>query len=226
MLLDKSNLNLSWPLDKDRAKLVQESLRKEVRITPLASGISYVAGVDAAFFEDKAIGAACLFSYPGLELIEETYCIKDAGFPYIPGLLSFREGPAVIAAIERLKIRPDVVIFDGQGIAHPEGLGIASYAGVLLDLPSIGSAKSWLVGTFKEPGTRRGSKTMLKYNGEVVGAVLRTRENTKPLFVSPGHRIDIDGSVEVVLACTTVYRVTEPVRCADLLTKKLKSRFE
>jgi deoxyribonuclease V len=226
MLLDKSKLNLNWPLDKDRAKLVQESLRKEVRITPLKSEPGLVAGVDAAFFDDKVIGAACLFTYPGLELIEETYCIKEAGFPYIPGFLSFREGPAVIAAIERLKATPDLVIFDGQGIAHPNGLGIASYAGVLLDMPAIGCAKSRLVGTFREPGQKRGSRTALKYNGKTVGAVLRTRESTRPLFVSPGHRVDVDDSIRIVLGCASGYRITEPVRCADLLTKKLKQRFE
>lgn len=226
MLLDKSNLNLSWPLDKDRTKLVQESLRKEVRITPLKSMPRNVAGVDAAFFDDKVIGAACLFSYPALEPLEETYCIKEAGFPYIPGLLSFREGPALIAAVERLKTRPDTLIFDGQGIAHPEGLGIASYAGVLLDVPSIGCAKSRLVGTFREPGQKKGSRTVLKYNGETVGAVLRTRDNTKPLFVSPGHRIDIEDSISIVLGCTSGYRLVEPVRCADQLTKKIKKRFE
>jgi len=125
-------------------------------------------------------------------------------------------------ALEGLKTRPDVVIFDGQGIAHPRGLGVASCVGVLLDIPAIGCAKSRLVGSHGEPGRKKGSRRALFYRGGVVGTVLRTRDSKRPVFVSPGHRTDIDGSVEIVLGCATSYRVPEPVRCADMLSKRIK----
>ncbi|MFQ5737078.1 MAG: endonuclease V [Thermodesulfobacteriota bacterium] len=215
-------MGLVWPRDRLRARRVQELLREETRIVPLPGTPRLVAGVDAAFFDDRIVGVACLYTYPGLVLVERAHAVRKVTFPYIPGLLSFREGPALIEALGSLSSRPDVVLFDGQGIAHPRGLGIASFVGVLTGMPSIGCAKSRLVGEYDEPGPSRGSRSSLRYEGRIVGAVLRTRENVRPLFVSPGHLADIDGSVEVVMGCVRSFRLAEPVRCADIMTKELK----
>lgn len=215
---------LRWPEDKEKAKALEELIRKRIRIEPLKTPPATVAGVDAAFFDDKIICAACLYEYPRLIPVKEVHVVRVARFPYIPGLLSFREGPAVIEAVEKLGVRPGVIIFDGQGIAHPRGVGLASFVGVLLDIPSVGSAKSRLVGSYAEPGRKKGSWTPLEYDGRVVGGVLRTRDSTKPVFVSPGHKIDLEGSIEIVLNCTGRYRLTEPVRRADALTKLIKKK--
>ncbi len=215
-------LNLRWPRDQDKVREAEERLAGKISLLPPGKDPSFVAGADAAFFENKVIGAVCLYTYPGLEPIEEAYSIKELTFPYIPGYLSFREGPAIIEAIVRLKKTPDVVIFDGQGIAHPRGLGVASFVGLALDIPTIGCAKSRLVGTYREPGARKGSHRPLSYGTRTVGAVVRTRDNTRAVFVSPGHMMDVSASVRIVLGCATKYRLVEPVRSADILTKRLK----
>lgn len=211
-----------WPRDRMRVREVQAELRDKTVIIPLEKMPSLVAGVDSAFLDDSIISVACLYKYPELTLVEEKHVVKKLRFPYIPGFLSFREGPAAIEAIEKLSIRPDCVIFDGQGIAHPKRIGVASYAGVLLDMPVIGCAKSRLVGEYKEPGKRRGAWSPLKVDGDTVGAVLRTRTGVKPLFISPGNKIDISGSIEIILGCTVKYRLPEPIRRADALSKRLK----
>lgn len=217
---------MKWPTDIAEAKEIQESLRKNVKIIPLMKNPEYVAGVDAAFLGDKIIAVACLYSYPDLTPIEERYVAAKVSFPYIPGYLSFREGPAVIQALSCLNVRPDLILFDGQGIAHPRGLGIAAHIGVLLDLPSIGCAKSRLVGEYKEPGNKKGSWSPLDYKGKIVGTVLRTRDNIRPLFISPGHRIDLKGSIEIVMRCISKYRIPEPLRRADSLSKMLKKEIK
>lgn len=215
--------NISWPEDRDRVKEIQHVLSKKVKITRLIKPPLYVAGVDAAFIhKKKVIGTACLFKYPGLTLIEEAYKVRDVKFPYIPGLLSFREGAAIIEAVEGLKIKPDLIIFDGQGVAHPRGLGIASCIGVLLNIPAIGCAKTRLIGSYKEPGARKGSFSLLRHEGRVIGAVVRTQDNIKPVFVSAGHRVTLKDSIRIVLGSTGKYRLTEPIRCADMLSKKVK----
>jgi len=213
---------MEWPKDIKKARMIQEILKGKVKIAPLKKSPRYIAGVDAAFFHNKVIGATCLYKYPELFLIEEAIAVTDLLFPYIPGFLSFREGQAIIKAIHRLKQKPDVILFDGQGIAHPRGLGIASHIGVLLDLPTIGCAKSKLIGTYKEPGPKKGNWSFLKYNGEIVGAVLRTKDNVRPLFVSPGNQIDLRGSLDIVLGCIRKYRIPEPLRRADFISKKIK----
>ncbi len=219
-------LNLRWPLDKEKILEEQVRLSRRLVIAPLKREPQYVAGVDVAFLGDKVIGAASVHIYATGELVEEAYSVKEVTFPHIPGFLSFREGPAIMGAVERLKIIPDVIIFDGPGIAHPKGFGLASYVGLLLGIPSIGCAKAKLVGSYKEPSVKQGSTSVLKYEKAVVGAVVRTRENASPVFVSPGNLIDINGSVDTVLKCTGKYRITEPVRSADALTRKLKKAFE
>jgi deoxyribonuclease V len=219
-------LNICWPDSIDEAKAVQAALKDSVRIVPLRRKPKLIAGVDAAFFGDKVIAVASLYKYPDLIDLEDSFVILICPFPYIPGFLSFREGPAIIEALHGLKGTPDTILVDGQGIAHPKKLGIASHIGALLDMPTIGCAKSRLVGEYKEPKPVRGARSALKYNGEIVGSVLRTRNNVKPLFVSPGHRVDLDDSVRLVLGCAQKFRIPEPLRRADFLSKKLKKEME
>jgi len=205
-----------------QAREIQDTLRQLVRITPFRVKVTTVAGVDAAFTKDKVIAAACLFHYPEIILCEETFSITRIPFPYIPGFLSFREGPAVVKALKKLQRKPDVVLFDGQGIAHPQGLGIASHIGVVLELPTIGCAKSKLVGEYDEPGIPRGVWNPLRSGDKTIGAVIRTRKNVRPVFVSAGHMIDLKTSVTIVLKTAYRYRLPEPIRCADLLCRKIK----
>ena len=213
---------MNWPKDLKRAKQLQEILRRNVKIGPLKKDPEYITGVDAAFLNNKVIGVACVFKYPDMLLIEEAYSLTEILFPYIPGFLSFREGQAIIGALKGLKKKSDVILFDGQGIAHPKRLGIASHVGVILNIPSIGCAKSRLVGTYKEPGFKKGNRSFLRHAGEIVGVVLRTRDDVNPLFVSPGNRIDIRSSTRIVLACCQKYRIPEPIRRADFLSQKIK----
>lgn len=219
------NFPMRWPDNITEAKTIQDTLKNKIRITPLKKNPRYIAGVDAAFFKNKVIGVACLYRYPDLTLIKDVYAFAEISFPYIPGFLSFREGPAIIKAINRLEIKPDVILFDGQGIAHPRGIGLATHIGVLLDIPAIGCAKSRLIGEYKEPGFSKGEWSPLNLKNRTVGAVLRTRENVRPLFVSPGHRIDLEGSVRIALNCTIRYRNPEPLRRADFISKKIKREF-
>ena len=216
---------MKWPGDLQGARKLQEILQKKVNIIPLKKEPKYIAGVDAAFLNNKVIGVACLYKYPEIHFIEEAYAVTEILFPYLPGFLSFREGPSIITALKGLKRKPDIILFDGQGIAHPKGLGIASHIGVLLNVPTIGCAKSRLVGTYKEPGPKKGTCSSLLYKKEIVGVVLRTKDNVKPLFVSPGNRIDIQGSIEIVLACSQRYRIPEPLRRADFISKKIKKEL-
>jgi len=214
--------SFSWPKNISDAKAVQLALKDKVKIAPLRKKLRFIAGVDASFTDGKVIGVACLYRYPELIYIEHTFTVKEATFPYVPGYLTFREGPAIIDAINHLKIKPHLLLVDGQGIAHPRGLGIASHLGVLLDTPSVGCAKSRLIGEYEEPGFKKGARATLRYDSRVIGAVLRTRDGVTPLFVSPGHRIDLKTSIEIVLGCTGKFRIPEPLRTADFLSKKIK----
>jgi deoxyribonuclease V len=178
--------------------------------------VRIVAGVDASY-KDVARAAVVALSFPALEVLETAVAVRAIPFPYVPGLLSFREAPAVLDALAKLRARPDVLIFDGQGLAHPRRLGLASHLGVYLDLPSVGCAKSRLVGRYEEPGPATGDRAPLVDRGEVVGVALRTKPRTKPLFVSVGHKIDLETAVALVLACLRGYRLPEPTRLADRL---------
>lgn len=226
----------------ERAKKLQATLAQKLKILPLNSSAELIAGVDAAFYEDKVIGSACLFERKKtknheeqfilekeeqfiLEKIDEQSSILDVDFPYIPGFLSFREAPVMIKVIEKLIKAPQIILVDGQGIAHPRRFGIACHIGVKMGLPSVGVAKSRLVGTHKEPGAERGNYECLYYNEEQVGVVLRTKTNIKkPLFISPGHLIDIKDSMNIVLACGSKYKLPEPTRCAHLAAEKHKKK--
>ena len=199
---------------------IQRRLRDELaRGEPVAlDQIHTVAGVDASYRE---IGRAAIavFSFPDLALLEEVTATKEAPFPYIPGLLAFREGPVALAAYERLTIQPDLLIFDAHGYAHPRRMGLACHLGVYLDRPSIGCAKSRLVGSYEEPGPEPGAWSPLMSRGEEIGRVVRTKARTRPIFVSVGYRITLPLAVEVVLRCGRGYRLPEPTRIADKLTK-------
>jgi deoxyribonuclease V len=214
--------SIHWPENIAQAKIIQEHLRAKVKIVRLKKKPRFIAGVDAAFSEKHVFAAACLFSYPDLEFIAETTAVAKITFPYVPGYLSFREGPAIIYAVERMRTKPDLILVDGQGIAHPRGIGIASHIGVLLDIPTIGCAKSRLIGRFSEPGLKKGHWSPLLHEGKIIGAVLRTRDGIRPLFVSPGHRVSFVDSIDIVLACTRHYRISEPLRRADFLSKKAR----
>jgi deoxyribonuclease V len=211
-----------WPQSIHQAKDLQQELRRKITLHPLSKEPCYAAGVDAAFFDDKIVAVAVVYRFPELTYLTSSYVIDTVHFDYVPGFLSFREGPAMVKALEKLSPEPDIILFDGQGIAHPLNMGIATHLGVLLDIPTIGVAKSRLVGTYQEPGQEKGQSNPLIFHNMTIGAVLRTRKNVKPVFVSPGHKIDSTDSVRIVLQCTTRYRLPEPTRMADILTKKLK----
>jgi deoxyribonuclease V len=183
------------------------------------TAVRHVAGVDCGFPSEHGgevtRAAVAVLAFPSLELVEHSIVERPTDFPYVPGFLSFREVPAILEALGRLTIRPGLLIVDGQGYAHPRGFGIACHLGVETGLPSIGTAKSRLVGEHREPGAKAGSRVPLEYKGETVGTVLRTRDGVAPLYVSVGHKLDLDSAVSWVLACTRGYRLPETTRWAD-----------
>jgi len=205
-----------WNLTADEAIQVQKELREQLDLTwDETRVITTVAGVDSSFPEEKARCSIVVLRYPDLTPLEGVTADVPLVFPYIPGLLSFREGPAVLAAWDKLKVKPDLLMFDGQGIAHPRGIGIASQMGLWLERPSIGVAKSRLYGRHEPVGPQRGAgAALLDNHGNVIGAVVRTRAKTNPLYVSPGNLIDVEYAVEFVWKCVTGYRLPEPTRWA------------
>jgi deoxyribonuclease V len=211
-----------WPRNIYKARELQDNLSKRVRIVSYNKTPRYVAAVDASFPEDNVLAVASLYKFPSLSHIEDAFSVQKVQFPYVPGLLSFREGPATVSAIKKLRIKPDVILFDGQGIAHPRGIGIASHIGVITGLTTIGCAKSRLIGEFREPGKTKGKSTCLYYKGMKVGMVLRTRSYVRPVFISPGHKIDIKSSVEIIMQCVSKYRIPDPLRRADQLSRAYK----
>lgn len=202
----------AWKVSIGQARLIQNQLKKYLVLDKAFKRIEKVAAVDVSFIGNRAVGAAAVFSFPDLKIIEKKIVFSRPTFPYVPGFLSFREGPIMLKALLRLKTEPDVILFDGQGIAHPREMGEATHLGILLDKPSIGCAKSRLVGEYKDPGRRKGSFSKICFEGKTVGAAVRTREGVKPNFVSPGHRIDLKSAVKIVLACTTKFRIPDPLR--------------
>lgn len=212
-----------WDVSPDEAIAIQQRLRAGIPVVePIAlDQIRTIAGIDASYRE---VGRAAIvvFSFPDLALVEQVTATREVTFPYVPGLLTFREGPVVLAAFERLRVQPDLLMFDGQGYAHTRRMGLARHLGIYLDRPSIGCAKSRLTGTYEEPGLEPGAWTPLMNRGEEIGRVVRTKARTKPLFISVGYQITLPLAVEVVLRCTRGYRLPEPTRIADQLTKQLR----
>ena len=212
-------LSAVWPTEIREAREIQIALAAQVRCIRLTSPIRLIAGVDASISGHRVFAAACLYDFPSLDIVEEAVASRPLMFPYVPGFLSFREGPVVLDVLAALGRKPDLLLIDGQGIAHPRKLGLASHIGVLLDIPAIGCAKSRLIGNFREPGQGRGCRSQLTFNGQTVGAVVRTRTGVRPLFVSPGHLVDISGSVRFVLRTAPRFRIPEPLRRADTLSR-------
>ncbi|HET9680263.1 MAG TPA: deoxyribonuclease V [Gammaproteobacteria bacterium] len=212
----------NWKLTHAQARALQSELAVQVIVRDTeATPPALIAGVDVGFEARNTItrAAVVVLRFPGLEVIEQQLVKVPTQMPYIPGLLSFRELPALLPALEKLKNKPDLIMCDGHGIAHPRGLGIASHLGVLLNKPTIGVAKKKLVGEFEMPSDVKGSATPLHYHNQLIGTVLRTRERVKPVFVSPGHRISHAAAVALTLQCVTRYRLPEPTRLADKLSK-------
>ncbi len=213
-----------WPTNYQEAVALQEELRHQVRLVPLERPPRLVAGVDAICnrADTRIFGAVAVYRYPELELVEEAGVAGEFPFPYRTGLLSFREVPILAAALAQLKARPDVVLVDGQGIAHPRGLGLATHLGLVADIPTIGVAKSRLVGEGQTPELAAGSYNSLIFKGKVVGLILRTQTGKNPLYLSPGHRITLPECLEITLRCVSTYRLPLPVRQADLLSRRLR----
>ncbi|MBE9191807.1 deoxyribonuclease V [Gloeocapsopsis crepidinum LEGE 06123] len=212
----------AWSLTIEEAIALQEKLTKEViTVDKIPQPVQYVAGVDMGFEASGTISraAVAVLSFPDLQLQEYAIARRETSFPYIPGLLSFREIPALLDALAKIHMTPDLILCDGQGIAHPRRLGIASHLGLILDMPTIGVAKSLLVGKHQEVLNIKGSWQPLQHRGETIGAALRTRIGTKPVYISSGHRVSLPTAIDYVLQCTPKYRLPETTRIADKLSK-------
>ncbi len=204
----------AWDVSPAQARAIQESLRERVVTEDRIGQIRTVAGVDIGIRKGVGRAAAVLLDFPSLELLHYVVITAELRFPYVPGLLSFRECPPALAALRALPQRPDMLLCDGQGLAHPRRFGIACHLGVLLDIPSIGAAKSRLIGTHEEPPCERGSQAPLYDGEEQIGTVVRTRTNVRPIYVSVGHRVCLETAVELTLQCAPRYRIPEPTRQA------------
>ena len=230
-----------WNVTTAEAREIQIALREQMERSDRFGRVRYIAGADLAFEQPepitwkrglrggsgRAIAGVVLYRFPGLEEVERVSAVRPLRFPYVPGLLSFREAPALLAAFARLRHRPDLIFIDGHGYAHPRRFGIACHLGVLLDRPTIGVAKSLLVGTHGEPGAKAGSWAPLldtneKNESETIGAVLRTADSVRPIFVSQGHRISLERAIEFVMAVADGYRIPRPTRDADHFVGALK----
>lgn len=226
-----------WDLSYTEARQLQTELAGRVKVTLLRKTPRLIAGLDCAFSGDgKRIFAAAVMlkvvrSRGGasegpdrfdLEHVETVSAVQETRFPYIPGLLSFREAPVCLEAVGKLSRQPDLFMIDGQGVAHPRRLGLAAHLGLFFDKPTVGCAKSRLTGTFEEPGGEKGAWSPLRDGEEIIGAVVRTRSRVKPIFVSVGHKCTLEDAIRVTLACATKYRIPEPTRLAHQAVSRLK----
>jgi deoxyribonuclease V len=207
---------------QDARRLQMKLAARVIRENRLET-VKTVAGIDVGMKGDMACAAVVVLNFPKLDVAAQSTAVRRITCPYIPGLLSFREGPVILDALDRLDRKPDLLIFDGQGIAHPCRLGIASHIGLLSDFPSIGCAKSRLCGQYQEPDVERGSHLPLMDHDETIGAIVRTRTGVKPVFVSIGHRVDLKTSVDYVLGCCKGYRLPETTRKAHRLAAEWKN---
>lgn len=208
-----------WNVSTKEAVEIQKQFCKSVILRELDKPVKVIAGCDVAFNEKMEIACAgvVLMSFPELEVISKKVAFSNIRFPYIPGLLSFRETPALLRVFKKINIDIDLVFVDGYGIAHPRKFGLASHLGIFLDLPAIGCGKTYLLGEYQEPKDFSGSYEPLILNGEVVGAVVRTKANVKPVFVSVGHKLNLNDAINFTLRCCKGYRLPEPIRQAHLL---------
>ncbi|MGL4651433.1 MAG: deoxyribonuclease V [Caldilineaceae bacterium] len=208
-----------WDVTTGQATEIQRQLASLVRAEPMTVPPTTIAGVDVSVHGDEAQAAVAVLAYPSLDILNHALWRGPVAYPYVSGLLSFREVPAVLRALEQLPELPDLIMADAQGIAHPRRVGMAAHLGILLDVPVIGVAKSRLVGEFVEPDDYPGARSPLLAGGEQLGEVVRTRAGVKPLFISIGHRVTLAEAVALVLACCTRYRLPEPTRQAHLLSR-------
>ncbi|NIO11096.1 MAG: deoxyribonuclease V [Deltaproteobacteria bacterium] len=215
-----------WDVDVPRAQAIQKELSSRISLVESVQidEIQWIGGADVAYCTESNLlfGAIVVLRFPELSVVETKWVRDRVTFPYVPGLLSFREAPVLVKAYRKLRRRPDAMIFDAQGIAHRRGFGLACHLGLLFDLPSVGCAKTRLVGDYSPVGIRRGDSSFLELEGRTVGKVVRTRTKVKPVFVSPGHRMSVQGAAELVLATTRTSRLPEPIRMADQMVNQLK----
>lgn len=205
----------AWDLTPEEAARTQRDLRASLVLAWDNRSVTMIGGVDVSIKTESTHAAIVVLRYPGLTPLEGVTAEAPLVFPYIPGLLAFREGPAVLVAWDKLQNKPDLLMFDGQGIAHPRGIGIASHMGLWLECPTIGVAKSRLYGRHTEVGPKHGDRAdLLGKTGNIIGTVVRMRERTNPLYISPGHLIDVEHAIQFVLACSAGYRLPEPTRWA------------
>ncbi|MBN1342609.1 MAG: endonuclease V [Phycisphaerae bacterium] len=211
-----------WRVTPARAIRIQKELTGRVVQAPLPASARWIAGADMAFSSDgrRCIAGVVLWDRQLRQVVEERLATRDVTFPYVPGLLSFREAPAVLAALRGLRRIPDVLVLDGQGLAHPRRMGLACHVGLLADIPTVGCAKSRLCGSGPEPGARRGSRSALVDGDEVIGAMVRTRDGVRCVYVSVGHRATLDEAITLVTGCCTRFRLPEPTRLAHQLVTR------
>lgn len=211
-------------LSPSEAIAIQNNLRQQILLKPLSKPVTTIAGSDISFnkFSTTVYAGIVVMKFPSLQVIETFSVIDEINFPYVPGLLAFREVPALVKAWEGLKTKPDVLVLDGHGISHPRRMGIATHFGVLMQTPTLGCAKSLLTGKYSEPANEPGSTTDLIHQNEVVAKVLRTKRNVKPVFVSPGNLITQDECLQLMLQCVRGYRIPEPTRLAHHFVNEVR----
>lgn len=224
----RPKLPARWDLTPKEAMRLQEELRARVEMRDRFGPVRYVAGADLAFDPETEVAFAgvIVYRFPQLREVERRMARRKLRFPYVPGLLSFRESPVLLAALAELETTPDLLLIDGHGYAHPRRFGIACHLGVLLDAPTIGCAKSLLVGEHAEPGVRAGATAPLLHKGERVGVVLRTRDRVKPIYVTVGHRVSLDSAVRLVRQCVDGFRIPMPTREADHYVRDLRRAYQ
>lgn len=212
-------------LSPSEAIALQQELRQKITLKPLEKPVSTIAGADISFnkYSTTVYAGIVVLSFPDLQVIDKASVTDTTEFPYIPGLLAFREVPALSKAWEKLSTKPDVLVLDGHGIAHPRRMGIATHFGVVMQTPTLGCAKSLLTGRFKEPDNEPGSYTDMVHQNEVIGKVLRTKKNCKPVFVSPGNLITMEESIDLILQCIRKYRIPEPTRLAHNYVNEVRT---
>jgi deoxyribonuclease V len=214
----------SWNLTPTEAVALQKQLRAQVVLQPLPDNIEFVAGADISYnkFSDMIYAGIVVLRLPALEVVTTAGVVTTTKFPYVSGLLSFRETPPLLEAWEKLTVRPDVLMLDGQGIAHPRRFGIGSHVGLILNLPTIGCAKTLLIGKYEEPLEQAGNWSPLKHKDEAIGAALRTKHHVNPVYISPGHWADIPTAIALAMQCVNGYRIPEPTRLAHLFVNALR----
>ena len=216
-----------WKVAPEEAIRIQENLRHRIILKRTFSDIRTIGGADVSYQKegDFLFGAMVVLSFPQMETLHVAMARGKISFPYVPGLLAFREAPILIKTFQNLRIRPDLLIFDGQGIAHPRGMGLASHLGLWFNVPSIGCAKTPLLGEPITPGFSRGSFEVILKDGRRVGVVLRTKDGVRPVFVSPGYRIDLPTSIRLIRESCQGFRLPEPLRRAHQLSRMLREKF-